>query len=91
MSKLQEMYDGWKNLLVPDKEMYEVIERIAAARINICNTCDFHSDRAIKSTMTKLRFDKHCTECGCTLAAKTRSLTSECPIQKWKAVVKSEE
>jgi len=86
MSKLQEMYDGWKNLLVPNHEMQPVIERIAASRMNICNTCEFDSDK-VSNTMTKIRFDRHCTKCGCTLAAKTRSLTSSCPLEKWKAEV----
>lgn len=87
MSKLQEMYDGWKNLLVPSEEMKSIIERIATARLNICNTCEFDSNK-VKTTMTKVRFDRHCTNCGCTLAAKTRSLTSSCPLEKWKAEVK---
>jgi hypothetical protein len=85
MSKLQEIYDGWKNLIIPEEKLKPHIEKVAKARLNICNTCEFDS---LKDESLKLRFDRHCTNCGCTLAAKTRSLTSSCPIDKWKAEVK---
>lgn len=82
--KLQEIYDGWKNLLVPDKELEPHIEKIAAMRLNICRTCPFNSDFHVT-----IRPDRHCTKCGCTLAAKTRSLISECPDvpKRWGAEV----
>jgi hypothetical protein len=38
-----------------------------------------------------VRPDEHCTNCGCTLAAKTRCLSCECPLKKWMAVVKTHE
>lgn len=81
--KLQEVYDGWKNLLIPEEELKPHIERVSAARMNICNTCEFNSYNVAKS----IRFDRHCTHCGCTSAAKTRSLISACPIGKWGAAV----
>jgi len=34
-----------------------------------------------------MRPDNHCTDCGCTLAAKTKCLSCECPKGKWKAIV----
>lgn len=74
MSKLQEMYDGWRNLLVPSEEMEKIVEPIAARRLAICEACPFHS-----MYHKTIRFDKHCTLCGCTLSAKTRSLASSCP------------
>lgn len=83
MSKLQEMYEGWKNLLVPDSELKPYIEKIAKKRLAICSTCEF--DSSIHAS--KLRLDRHCTNCGCTLAAKTRSLMSACPVGKWDAAV----
>ena len=83
MSKLQEIYDGWKNLLIPEEELKPHIEKVAASRLNICNTCEHDSSKHIT-----YRFDRHCKLCGCTLATKTRSLTSECPLDKWSAAVK---
>ena len=32
-----------------------------------------------------------CNECGCSLAFKTRSLSSDCPLDKWKAFMTEEE
>lgn len=31
-----------------------------------------------------------CAECGCSLALKLRSMSSECPLDKWKAVMSEE-
>jgi len=81
MSKIQEVYDGWKNLINPDEDLKPFIEDVSAARMKICLGCEFHSDNVKnKSLLSEVRFDKHCTKCGCTIAAKTRSLLSECPL-----------
>lgn len=32
-----------------------------------------------------------CSLCGCSLKLKTRSLSSSCPANKWKAVISEEE
>ena len=88
-NKLQEIYNGWKNLLIPDEEIKPYIEKVAKARIDICDTCEFDSSQATTlSVVDRLRFDRHCTKCGCTLSAKTRSLTSSCPLKKWGPEVK---
>jgi hypothetical protein len=79
---LQEMYDGWKNLLIPEEELKPFIEEIAAKRTKICEGCPFHSKNVEVPTLsTRIRFDDHCTKCGCTLSAKTRSLASSCPLE----------
>jgi hypothetical protein len=38
-----------------------------------------------------IRPDVHCTDCGCTLAAKTKCLSCQCPLEKWKAVMSDRE
>ena len=87
-SKLQEMYDGWKNYLVPDEEMEPYIDSVAKYRESKCSVC-LHASENVKSLKTALRPDKHCTLCGCTRAAKNRSLTSVCPDTppRWGPVV----
>ena len=77
MSKSKEIIEGWKNVIIKK----EHVERIAGARRNICNTCEFHS----KFHETN-RADDHCTACGCPLMSKTRSLSSSCPKGKWGSV-----
>ena len=76
MGKTGEIIEGWTNLIFKDK----VVERVARARMNICNTCVYHS-RYHETN----RPDAHCIECGCPFAAKTRSMQSACPIGKWGA------
>lgn len=69
-SKVAEIMDGWKNLMVSDP----LVEAEAKRRAEICGKCP--------------KFEKKlgapvCGECGCPLAAKTRSTLSECPLKKW--------
>ncbi len=77
--KLGQIYEGWKNHLLPEERLKAYIEYVSEERMNICNTCDKHS----KNHHTPLRLDDHCTDCGCTLAAKTKCLSCECPLKKW--------
>jgi len=63
-----------------------VIEETSEERINICLTCPHHS-----KWHKTLRPDDHCTNCGCTLAAKTKCLSCACPLNKWMAVLTEDE
>jgi hypothetical protein len=79
-----QIYEGWKNNLLPSKEMKPLIEEVAKERISICEGCEMHS-KNFKTT----RMDEHCRDCGCTLSAKVRCLSCECPRKKWVAVIDS--
>lgn len=69
MSKIMEIYNGWKNLY---KKNDPKIELIAKKRAEICANCD------------KLRTNNNtCKICGCYIPAKIRSVSSKCPKQKW--------
>jgi hypothetical protein len=78
---LGQIYEGWKNHLLPEERKKDFIEHVSTERMNICNACEEHS--ANKKEYKSLRRDAHCTNCGCTLAAKTKCLTCECPLKKW--------
>jgi hypothetical protein len=80
--KINQIIEGWRNNLVPPSELKEVINKVSAERISICNDCEFHSK--LHSTV---RPDDHCTNCGCTLSAKTKCLSCACPLEKWVAVL----
>jgi len=67
MSKLTEIYDGWKNLTFPNPN----IEKLAKTRIGICVDCD------------KLTRNNTCKLCGCYMPAKVRSKQSKCNLNKW--------
>lgn len=78
---LGQIYEGWKNHLLPEERNKAFIEHVASVRMDICIQCDEHSFNKKNS----IRPDAHCTNCGCTLAAKTKCLTCECPLKKWMA------
>lgn len=82
--KIKQIVEGWKNHLFPSEDKKKTIEEISEERLAICKKCPEHS--SIKKNYSSLRIDEHCTLCGCTLSAKTKSFSSECPLGKWKAV-----
>lgn len=82
---LEQIYEGWKNHLLPEKNEKELIEDVSKSRLAICEECEF-----ISTKHTSIRLDVHCTNCGCTLSAKTKCLTCECPLKKWQAVTPNE-
>ena len=84
---IQQIIEGWRNNLFPPEEKKKIIEEISAYRMDICDGCDFHS----KHHSTPIRPDVHCTKCGCTLAAKTKCLSCNCPENKWQAISIPEE
>jgi hypothetical protein len=77
-----QIYEGWKNNLFPSEKLKEAIIETSASRMEICNNCEH-----ISTKHKTLRKDVHCTHCGCTLAAKTKCLSCECPLKKWMGVI----
>lgn len=71
----------------------EDVEEIAQHRMQICNECallDVQGDGCmVKGTQPCC--DERKGGCGCSLGFKTRSLSSECPLKKWEAVLSEEE
>jgi hypothetical protein len=68
MSRLSEIYIGWKNFTFPNLK----IEELAKKRIEICvNDCN------------KLNKRNFCKLCGCYMPAKVRSPKSHCYLKKW--------
>tara|TARA_B110000037_G_scaffold13539_1_gene14270 strand:+ start:1222 stop:1518 length:297 start_codon:yes stop_codon:yes gene_type:complete len=84
--KLSEIYEGWRNKILPPEKLKDKIAEVSAERIAICDGCDNHS-----INHKTVRPDAHCVSCGCTLSAKTKCLSCSCPINKWKAVLTSEQ
>lgn len=83
--KLSEVYEGWRNHLLPPEELEKVIKAVSAERLKICAACEWHS----KNHDSK-RPDDHCTKCGCTLIAKTKCLSCACPLLHWTHVKMNE-
>jgi len=74
--------EGIKNSVIRD----EFVEEIAALRFNHCKECPSNGDECAMPGTAPC-----CNECGCSLKFKTRSLSSECPLGKWDALVTEEE
>jgi hypothetical protein len=86
MINFSQVFEGWRNKLIPPSQLKELIRQTSDQRLNICSECPHHS----KNHKTR-RPDDHCTYCGCTLSAKTKCLSCKCPIDKWLEVASQEE
>lgn len=86
---LSQIFEGWKNHLSPDVYLVEQINTVSIARMNICKQCPYFSKN--NPNANPFRFDEHCTDCGCTLSAKTKCLSCSCPKEKWLSVISPEE
>lgn len=98
MFNLKHVLEGITNSIFVREE----VEALAAKRYEICSSCSKNS-KVIKDHIEKgnttvqgpyystNRPDEHCSMCACNIHAKVRSLHTECPIGKWKAVANKEE
>lgn len=84
---LSQIVEGWRNNLFPKEELKDIIAEAKKYRLSICGECPKHS----KNFSTPMRPDDHCTECGCTLSAKTACLSCKCPLDKWQAYITEQE
>jgi hypothetical protein len=64
----------------------EFVEDVAKHRMEVCDACTSKGTKCVMRGTAPC-----CDECGCSLAFKTRSLSSECPLGKWKALMSEEE
>jgi hypothetical protein len=71
----------------------EHVEEIAEARMAVCFTCQLYTqdDAGCMVAGTAPCCDERQGGCGCSLKFKIRSLSSECPLGKWKAELTQEE
>lgn len=81
----KEILEGWRNLANPPVVLRELIEEVSRERMTMCAGCPFFSENAKANGYKTFRMDEHCIKCGCPLKAKTRSLSSACPIGIWEA------
>jgi len=81
---MDKIYEGIKNKVFKR----EHVEAAATLRWEKCKTCK-HLDKEGKQCEVP-GTQPCCAECGCSLAIKLRSLSSECPIGKWNALMTEE-
>jgi hypothetical protein len=92
MGKLNDLWnnrakilEGIKNTIFFKKD----VEAVYELRIAICKRCPFYDK--IGTSCTVPGTYPCCAHCGCSLAFKTRSLSSGCPINRWEAVLTQQE
>lgn len=86
MGKINEILDGWGNLLksnfgLLDDETRELAEK----RLLFCNACEIRTGNTCDphKTIAHILTNELKKGCGCNIAAKTLSRKSECPAGKW--------
>jgi hypothetical protein len=86
-----QVWEGWRNKLLPPERLKQLIKITAEERMKICNTCEWNS--SVREGYKSLRPDVHCVDCGCTLSAKTKCLSCKCLLNpsKWEAVISEEQ
>lgn len=73
MNKIVEIFKSWGIAFNPDEPQ----KKLAAARIMICNSCEFKDSNPFN----------RCTVCGCALKGKIFSpVKGACPKNKWDKV-----
>lgn len=85
---IEQIIEGWSNEWFPKKKRKSLIVAVSKERMVICNECP-HNSKFHKTW----RRDIHCTVCLCTLRAKTKCLSCECPLSPpmWGSVLTEEE
>jgi hypothetical protein len=78
----KQIFEGITNTIIRD----EYVEDVSKLRMEICNDCTSKGDECVVIGTAPC-----CNECGCSLAFKTRALSTECPLGKWKALMSEEE
>lgn len=85
ISNIPQIFEGIINYFIQQED----IEKISEERYSICKACpsiDFVGKECLAPGSQPC-----CSLCGCSLHFKTRSLSSECPAGKWKALMTEEE
>ena len=82
---LAQIFEGWRNHLLPPEELKEVINTQYKLRSEVCLSCEHNST---PGTIEKL---STCTRCGCVLNPKIKCLSCHCPIHKWESYISGDE
>lgn len=74
--QVEEIKEGFTNLgkSLVGVQLEDNVAKIAEYRYGICLECPYR--RPLSNT---------CAKCGCFLPAKTKSMKSKCPLNKWAA------
>ena len=86
MSKIIEIVEGWANVV---KDQFNAVDPVTKAvskkRLLECNDCDIRVGNTCSPQKwgTNIITEQRVNGCGCNIAAKTLSPSSQCPLGKW--------
>ena len=84
--KIVEIIEGWANVV---KDQFDAVDPVTKAvskkRLLECNDCDIRVDNTCSPHKwgTHIITEQRVNGCGCNIAAKTLSPSSQCPLGKW--------
>lgn len=91
--KFLEIFEGWKNDLLPSEKLRELIISTSEERLAICEKCIAYDTigTGCAIPLTGPCCNKHAKidgyqGCGCPLTKKTKCLSCTCPANKWLAI-----
>lgn len=86
MSKIIEIIEGWGNVI---KDQFDAVDpvtkEVSKKRLLECNTCDIRVGNTCSPNKWGINIltEQRAKGCGCNIAAKTLSPSSQCPLGKW--------
>jgi len=81
LGNIRQIAEGIKNKVFKNDD----VEAVAKLRWQHCSVCPALDTKGNKCAMKGTQ--PCCADCGCSLGFKLRSLSTECPQKKWKAVM----
>ena len=84
--KIVEIIEGWANVI---KDQFDAVDPVTKAvskkRLLECNVCSIREGNTCSPSKwgTHIITEKLVNGCGCNIAAKTLSPSSQCPLGKW--------
>jgi len=85
LKHMDEVYEGIKNVIFKKDH----VEAIANERWKTCKNCPLVD--LVGTECAAPGTEPCCSDCGCSLAFKLRSLSSSCPKEKWFAIMNEEQ
>lgn len=94
LKQITQIFEGWRNDLLPPDNLKELIKKVGEERLAICRNCKAFDEKgegcAIPGSHpcchNKIIVEGNIKGCGCPLKKKVKCLSCECPAKKWLAV-----
>ena len=86
MSQILEIIEGWGNVI---KDQFNAVDPVTKAvskkRLQLCDPCDIRQGNTCSPSIYGYHVitNERVNGCGCNIAAKTLSPSSQCPMGKW--------